>query len=77
MGHHKNKQTNLLQPGVVAQTFNPRCGRQRQPELCDFKARLVYQTSSRTARVVSQRNPIPINKPTNKKLPFTTACFML
>jgi hypothetical protein len=41
---------------VVACTFNPTAlGRQRQADLCGFKANLLYRVSSRTARAI-QRN---------------------
>jgi hypothetical protein len=45
----------------VVNTFNPALGRQRQVELCDFKGSLVYNSSSRAARV-TQRNPVLENK---------------
>ena len=32
-------------------------GRERQMDLCEFKASLVYRVSSRTAKV-TQRNPV-------------------
>ena len=32
--------------------------RQRQADLCEFKACLVYRVSSRTARTVKRRNPV-------------------
>ena len=35
----------------------PAPGRQRQVELCEFQASLVYRVGSKTARV-TQRNPI-------------------
>ena len=37
-------------------------GRQRRVELCEFKARLVYTVSSRTARTVTHKNPVSKNK---------------
>ena len=40
--------------------------RQRQANLCEFKANLVYRVSSRIARPVTQRNPVLRNK-TNKQ----------
>jgi hypothetical protein len=41
-------------------------GRQRQVDLCEFKASLVYRASSRTAKA-TQRNPLSkTNKQTNK-----------
>ena len=40
----------------------PALGRQRQADLCEFKASLVYEASSRTARPVSQRNPVSKSK---------------
>ena len=33
-------------------------GRQRQADLCEFEASLVYKVSSRTASAVTQRNPV-------------------
>ena len=35
----------------------PALGRQRQVDLCEFKASLVYRVVSRTARA-TQRNPV-------------------
>ena len=37
-------------------------GRQRQSDLCEFKASLIYKVSFRTARAVTQRNPVSKNK---------------
>ena len=37
-------------------------GRQRQVDLCEFKASLVYKASSRTVRTVTQRNPVLKNQ---------------
>ena len=36
----------------------PALGRQRQTDLCEFEASLVYRVSFRTARAVTQRNPV-------------------
>ena len=35
-------------------------------ELCEFETSLIYKVSSRTARAVTQRNPVSKNKQTNK-----------
>ena len=35
---------------VVAHTFNPTFWRQRQVELCEFQASLVYRVSAKTAK---------------------------
>ena len=46
---------------MVAHAFKPlipALGRQRQADLSEFKASLVYNGSSRTARTVTQRNPV-------------------
>ena len=43
----------------------PALERQRQAELCEFKARLIQ--GSRTARAITQRNPEPLSR--GKKLP--------
>ena len=45
----------------------PALGRQRQEELCEFKASLVYKGSSRMARA-TQRNPVSKNKIMTKVL---------
>jgi hypothetical protein len=39
--------------------------RQRQVDLCEFKASVVYRVSSRTARA-TQRNPVSKNKKTKQ-----------
>ena len=45
----------------------PALKRQRQVDLCEFEASLVYIVSSRIARTVSQRNPVSKNKTKQKK----------
>jgi hypothetical protein len=45
----------------------PELGRQRQADLCEVEASLVYRASSRIARA-TQRNPAPPNKQTNKHI---------
>jgi hypothetical protein len=42
-------------------TFNPALRRKWQADLYEFKASLVYRTSSRTARA-TQRNPVLKNR---------------
>ena len=44
---------------VVAHTFNHSTW---DPDLYEFKVRLVYKVSSRTARNVTQRNPVSKKK---------------
>jgi hypothetical protein len=52
----------------------PALERQRQGDLCEFKASLVYRLVSRTARAVIQRNPVSKNQ--NKQKPKTIEhCF--
>lgn len=51
---------------VVAHTFNPSTRRQRQADLHEFKASLVYRAISRTAGA-TQRNPV-LKKLTNKQI---------
>ena len=47
---------------MVAHTLIPALERQRQVDLCEFMASLVYRASFRTARA-TQRNPVSeINK---------------
>jgi hypothetical protein len=43
----------------------PALRRQRQVDLCKFKASLVYRVSSRTARA-TQKNPVSTNTKQNK-----------
>ena len=42
---------------VVAHAFNPVLRRQRQIDLCEFEASLIYKASSRTAMAI-QKNPV-------------------
>jgi hypothetical protein len=46
---------------VMHTTLIPALGRQRQVDLCEFKANLVYKASSRIAKAM-QRNPDLKNK---------------
>jgi hypothetical protein len=48
-------------PGMVTVLYL----QQRQVDLCEFEASLVYRVSSRTARA-TQRNPVSENKNKNK-----------
>ena len=49
--------------------LTPALGRQRHTDLSEFKASLLYKASSRTARGVTQRNPVSKNqKQTNKQI---------
>ena len=45
----------------------PALRRQRQVNLCEFEASLVYRTSSRTAKTVTQRNPVSKERRERKK----------
>jgi hypothetical protein len=54
---------------VVVHDFNPSTTEQKQVDLCEFKASLVYRVSSRTDRD-TQRNPVMKNK--NKQTTTTT-----
>ena len=44
----------------------PALGRQKQADLCEFEASLIYRVSSRTARAI-HRNPVSKKKQTNKQ----------
>ena len=46
---------------VVVLAFNPR---QRQVDLCEFKASLVYRASARIDSKATQRYPVSKNKET-------------
>ena len=43
---------------MVAYTFDPSTWEAEQSDLCEFQASLVHKVSSRTARAVTQRNPV-------------------
>ena len=58
---------------VVAHPLIPALRRQRQADLCDFEASLVYRAGSRTARAVTQRNPVLVNI---NKNPFVYGYFV-
>ena len=45
----------------------PEIRRQRQIDLCEFEASLVYKSTPRIARTVTQRNPV-LKKQTTKKV---------
>ena len=47
----------------------PALGRQRQVDLCEFEARLVYRVNSKIGSKATQRNPLSKNKtkPKNKE----------
>lgn len=53
---------------VVAYTFTPTLGQQRQVDLCELEASLVYGVSSRTAKEM-QRNPALKKPKINKTVP--------
>jgi hypothetical protein len=44
----------------------PALRRQRQEDLCEFEAGLVYIANSRTVSTVAWRNPVLKNKQANK-----------
>ena len=50
---------------MVAHAFNSALGRQRQMDLCEFKANLVYGASSRIGTKAIQRNPVSEKKINN------------
>jgi hypothetical protein len=53
---------------MVVHTFNPsKIGRQRQVDLCEFEASLVYRASSRTARA-TLRKPVSKMKTTTNEM---------
>jgi hypothetical protein len=51
---------------VVAHAFNPSTWEAEAGRISEFKARLVYKVSSRTARA-TQRNSVSKNKKTKKR----------
>jgi hypothetical protein len=53
-----------VKAGLWHMPLIPALGRQWQAELSKLEASLVYKTSSRTARKVTQRNPALKNKTT-------------
>ena len=50
---------------MVAHSFNQEA--ERQANLCEFEASLVYRASSRTASTVTQRNLVSKNKQTKTR----------
>ena len=60
------ERTALIVAGLAGQWWRmhliPALGRQRQVDLSEFEASLVYRVSSRRARAVTQRNPVSKNK---------------
>lgn len=54
----------------------PTFSRQRQGELCEFKAGLFYKVSSRTTRAI-QTNPVSKNNNNNKEVPRTSNVLLL
>ena len=54
---------------MVAHAFLiPALGRQRQVDVCEFKASLVYKMGPRTARAVTQGNPVSKNQPNKQNM---------
>jgi hypothetical protein len=51
----------------------PALRRQRQEDLCEFQASLVYRDNSRTARI-TQRNPVSTNKQISSKKETRRKC---
>ena len=52
----------------------PVFGKQRQADFCEFKASLVYKANSRTARTVTQRNPVLKTTKTKQNKPTKSPC---
>jgi hypothetical protein len=52
----------MVELGVVVHASDPSTRRQRQKDLCKFKASLGLQSESRTARAVIPRNPVSKKK---------------
>jgi hypothetical protein len=48
----------MCKPGVLAHAFIPALRKQRQVDLWEFQASLVYRVSSRTARTLYRKNPV-------------------
>ena len=64
--HEEQKQ----QPGGGGTPLIPVLGRQRQEDLSEFNASLVYKANSRTARTVTLRNPVSKYKQKTAKQPI-------
>ena len=47
--------------------MDPQKNKQKQVDLSEFEASMVYKVSSRTVRTVTQRNSVLKNKQTKKK----------
>ena len=48
----------------------PALGRQKKVDPCEFKASLVYSTSSRTPRAVTQRSPVSKSQKKREDIPI-------
>jgi hypothetical protein len=65
--------TVVVTQAVMVHTLMPALGKQRQINLCEFKASLVYRVNSKTAKA-TQRNSVSKNKTKqNKTKPKTTS----
>ena len=62
----KERQKGEISRAVVAHSLTSALGRQKQADLCGFKASLVYRVSYGTART-TQRNPALKNQKKKKK----------
>jgi hypothetical protein len=58
-------ESQVLSWTVLVHIFSPALGRQRQEDLYELKASLVYRENSRIARV-AQRNPVLKNRTKQK-----------
>ena len=52
----------MVSLGVVGCVIDPSTRRQRQADLCEFKATLVYKVTFRTARTATKRTPVSKKK---------------
>jgi hypothetical protein len=64
--------TQLSKSGIAVHTFDPR--RQRQVDLCEFKASLVYIVNSRTARAIYEKQTNKQQKTTWLINPSSSSC---
>ena len=59
--------TGRMTQAVVAHAFNPSTQRERQVDLCEFEASLVYRVRARTGSQATERNPVSNNQKTKQK----------
>ena len=61
---------------VMVNVFNLSIWESESVDVCEFKASMVYKVSSRTARAVTQRNPVLTHPPPAKTRQDSKECML-